>query len=225
MQASAPSLATAAADTRCILTPALSPSVSRTSNRRRDRAVDPGSISAGEREVRAGLSTCLTRLWRYGVLLSRRRDVADDLVQATFVRALERANQFQAGTQLDRWLFAILHSIWLNEVRSRRVRTGQGQVDADRVLMVDGGRQTEAHVLANQILLLADRLPLAQKTALWLAYVEGLSYGEIAEVTQVPIGTVMSRLAAARARITDSTVLDPARDGVPSLYFTPLQRA
>ena len=75
-----------------------------------------------QREVRAGLEPNLARLWRYGLMLAGARDVAEDLVQATCVRALERADQFQSGTRVDRWLFSILRSIWLNELRSRRVR-------------------------------------------------------------------------------------------------------
>ena len=63
---------------------------------------------ASESDIRSGLTENLSRLWRYGLVLSHRRDVADDLVQQTCVRALERATQFQVGTRLDRWLFAIL---------------------------------------------------------------------------------------------------------------------
>lgn len=167
-------------------------------------------ISASEREVRAGLKLYFGRLWRYGILLSHRRDVADDLVQATSVRALERAAQFQAGTRLDRWLFSILRSIWLNEVRARKVRMGQGLVDADVALTFNGEQQTETYVFVSQILHLADSLPMAQRHTLWLAYIEGLSYCEIAEVMKVPIGTVMSRLAAARAGLVDQATIDPS---------------
>jgi RNA polymerase sigma-70 factor (ECF subfamily) len=158
---------------------------------------------ASEEDIRTGLSQHLTRLWRYGLVLSRQRDVADDLVQATCVRALERAAQFAVGTRLDRWLFAILHSIWLNEVRSRRVRMGQGFVDADETLVFDGAQETETHILAGQVLQRVQALPEAQRTAVFLAYVEGLSYREVAEILDVPIGTVMSRLAAARAKLAD----------------------
>ncbi|MFS8047939.1 RNA polymerase sigma factor [Rhizobium sp. BR 314] len=161
-------------------------------------------VIASEDDIRMGLSQHLARLWRYGVVLSRQRDVADDLVQATCVRALERASQFTAGTRLDRWLFAILHSIWLNEVRSRRVRMGQGFVDADETLVFDGALETETHILAGQVLQRVQALPEAQRTAVFLAYVEGLSYREVAEILEVPIGTVMSRLAAARTKLAES---------------------
>ncbi len=158
---------------------------------------------ASEDEIRTGLSQHLKRLWRYAVVLSRQRDVADDLVQATCVRALERAGQYNSGTRLDRWLFSILHSIWLNEIRSRRVRQGQGFVDADEALVFDGAGQVETHLLATQVMRKVQDLPEAQRSAVFLAYVEGLSYREVAAVLDVPIGTVMSRLAAARAKLSE----------------------
>jgi RNA polymerase sigma-70 factor (ECF subfamily) len=166
---------------------------------------------ASEDEIRTGLGQHLSRLWRYAVTLSRQRDVADDLVQATCMRALERAAQFTPGTRLDRWLFSILHSIWLNEVRSRRVRAGQGFVDADTALVFDGAGEVETHIAANQVLRLVQELPEAQRSAVFLAYVEGLSYREVAEVLQVPIGTVMSRLAAARAKLAEATGTSAAK--------------
>jgi len=156
---------------------------------------------ASEDDIRTGLSQHLKRLWRYAMVLSRQRDVADDLVQATCVRALERTGQYNPGTRLDRWLFSILHSIWLNEIRSRRVRLGQGFVEADETLVFDGAGQAETHLLASQVMRKVQDLPEAQRSAVFLAYVEGLSYREVATVLDVPIGTVMSRLAAARAKL------------------------
>jgi RNA polymerase sigma-70 factor (ECF subfamily) len=155
----------------------------------------------GQDEVRAGLAEHLVRLWRYGLVLTGHRDAAEDLVQATCLRALERAHQFTAGTSLHRWLFAIMHSIWLNEVRARRVRQGEGVVDAETVLTVDGSEQIEANVLANQILREVQALPDGQREAVFLVYVEGLAYREAAHVLDVPVGTIMSRLAAARATL------------------------
>ena len=169
----------------------------------RDAGLAEAAI-ASEADIRSGLTEHLARLWRYGLVLSHQRDVADDLVQATCVRALERADQFVAGTRLDRWLFSILHSIWLNEIRARRVRQGQGFVDADETLSFDGAHDTETHVMANQVLKQVNALPDAQRSAVFLAYVEGLSYREVAAILDVPIGTVMSRLAAARAKLSET---------------------
>ncbi|WP_204354337.1 RNA polymerase sigma factor [Pseudomonas putida] len=145
----------------------------------------------------------LARLWRYGLLLSRQRHVAEDLVQATCVRALERAGQFEPGTRMDRWLMSILHSVWLNEVRARRVRDGQGTIEGEEVLSFDGEYAAQTHVMAAQVIRRVDALPEAQRETVFLAYVEGLSYREVADVLQVPIGTVMSRLAAARSKLAE----------------------
>src|SRR5271169_3735849 len=152
---------------------------------------------ASRDEIRAGLSQDLARLWRFGLALSGSRDVAEDLVQATCLRALERAEQFQSGTRLDRWLFAILRSIWLNELRARRVREGKGFVDPEQVLFTDGA-EIEANMFVGQVLNAVHRLPEAQRETVLLVYVEGLSYSEAADLLGTPIGTIMSRLAAAR---------------------------
>ncbi len=156
---------------------------------------------AGRREVRAGLEPSLARLWRYALVLSRARDVADDLVQATCLRAIERADQFAPGTRVDRWLFAILRSIWLNEIRSRRIREGGGFVDAEDALTTDGAREIEMNITASAVLRAMDRLPDAQRETLLLVYAEGYSYAEAAATLGVPIGTIMSRLAAGRAAL------------------------
>jgi RNA polymerase sigma-70 factor (ECF subfamily) len=167
-------------------------------------------MSAAEEAVRAGLQAHLARLWRYGLVLSGRRDVAEDLVQATCVRALERNAQFQPGTHLDRWLFSILHSIWLNEERARQIRQGAGFVDPETSLTVDGARQMEAGLMAAQVMREVQRLPEAQRDAVFLVYVEGMAYREAAEVIGVPIGTIMSRLAAARDTLGRRTGLKDA---------------
>nr|WP_314581990.1 RNA polymerase sigma factor [uncultured Pseudomonas sp.] len=146
----------------------------------------------------------LPRLWRYGLVLSRQKHLADDLVQATCVRALERAGQFTAGTRLDRWLLSIMHSIWLNEVRSQRVRQGQGFVDAEQELSFDGETEAQDQVLAAQVIKRVNSLPEAQRETVFLTYVEGLSYKEAAEILHIPVGTVMSRLAAARLKLAET---------------------
>lgn len=166
--------------------------------RPRYRAFAQVMFRTGQDEVRADLPRHLTRLWRYGLVLSGRREIAEDLVQATCLRALEREQQFAAGTNLQRWLFAIMHSIWLNEVRSRRIREGAGTVDAEATLAFDGSGQVEASVLAHQVLREVLALPDGQREAVFLVYCEGMAYREAADVLAVPIGTIMSRLAAAR---------------------------
>jgi len=150
----------------------------------------------------AELPALLPRLWRYGLVLARDPVAAEDLVQATCLRARERSTQFTVGTRLDYWLFSILRSIWINQLRAQRIRTGQGVVDAERVLVTDGERQIETNILAGQVLKRALELPEEQRETLLLVYVEGLTYQEAANVLNVPVGTVMSRLAAARLKLS-----------------------
>jgi RNA polymerase sigma-70 factor (ECF subfamily) len=154
----------------------------------------------------SGLADELKRLWRFGLVLSGNRDTAEDLVQSTCVRALERSHQFAPGTRLDRWLFAILYSIWINELRARRVRVGGGLVDAESALVFDGARAVETNILAGQVLRGVAELPEAQRETVFLVYVEGMTYREAAEFLNIPIGTVMSRLAAARGKLADLAV-------------------
>ncbi|WP_369789411.1 RNA polymerase sigma factor [Rouxiella sp. WC2420] len=130
------------------------------------------------------------------MVLSKKRDVADDLVQATCVRALERGHQVDGATSIDRWFFSILHSIWINEIRAQQVRRGQGFVDIGDLDALpdefDNQRQ------ANQVMQRVNHLPEAQRNAIFLVYVEGFTYQEAARTLDVPIGTIMSRLASAR---------------------------
>lgn len=156
---------------------------------------------ASRREVRLGLEQCLARLWRYAVVLSSSRDVADDLVQMTCVRAIERADQFAPGTKVDRWLFAILRSIWLNEIRARRVRERGGFVDAEEALTVDGAHEMEVNILTAQVLRAVGQLPEAQRETALLVYAEGYTYAEAAKALGIPIGTIMSQLASVRASL------------------------
>ena len=152
-------------------------------------------------EVRRGLERCLTRLWRYALLLSKAPDVAEDLVQATCVRAIERADQYTPGTRLDRWLFTILRSIWLNEQRARRVREGERSIDWENALTIDGARELETNIRAAEVLTAIGRLPEAQRETVLLVCGEGYSYAEAANLLGIPIGTVMSRLATARSAL------------------------
>jgi RNA polymerase sigma-70 factor, ECF subfamily len=158
---------------------------------------------ASRREVRAGLEPCLARLWRYALTLSRASGVAEDLVQATCLRAIERADQFASGTRLDRWLFAILRSIWLNDIRARGIREGDEFVDAEEALSTHGAHVIETNNLATQVLKAINRLPEAQRETTLLIYGEGFTYAEAADALGTPIATVMSQLAAARSALAN----------------------
>lgn len=157
---------------------------------------------ASRRELRQGLEPCLGRLWRYALVLSGANDAAESLVQATCRRAIERADQIPADGRLDRWLFAMLRSIWLDEIRPRRIREAKGLVDAEGAVSNDGAFEIGANILATRVLKSIVRLPEAQRETALLVYGESYSYAEAASALSIPIGAVMSRLAAARSALS-----------------------
>lgn len=145
----------------------------------------------------------MPRLWRYGLVLSGSRTDAQDLAQATAVRALERSGQFQPGTKLDRWCFTILASIWKNELRSRAVRRGGGLVPVEEAGLT-APDHTQTNISATRVLNQVLGLPKAMRETMFLVYVEGYSYAEAAERLEIPVGTVMSRLANGRRKLKEA---------------------
>ncbi len=169
-----------------------------------------------EEEVRDGLSALLPRLWRFALVLCRDNATADDLVQSTCIRALERASQFEAGSNLDRWTFTILASIWKNFARSEAIRRGKGLVEAADHLTVDARPQLEANILTKQVLSALNDMPDIQRSAVLLVYVEGWSYKEAAAALDIPLGTLMSRIGRARkslARLQEDGPVPPDQTG------------
>jgi RNA polymerase sigma-70 factor, ECF subfamily len=148
------------------------------------------------------------RLWRFGLRLTRHQADAEDLLQRTYVRALERRRQWQEGSSLISWLFSIMHSIWMNELRSAQ-RRREGSFESDEQLEqassadTDQGARSdpEYQFMCKQVVIAVNELPEAQRVALLLIAVEGLSYKEAAQVLDIPIGTVMSRLARGRLSV------------------------
>jgi RNA polymerase sigma-70 factor (ECF subfamily) len=141
------------------------------------------------------METAIPALRRYARALTRNAEAADDLVQDTLVRALRSEHLFHGG-DMRSWLFTILTNLNRNRLRSLARRPALSVLEdddaADMAGPEAGGRDIE-----RALALLVDD----QRTALLLVVLEGLSYREVADVQGVPIGTVMSRLARARAQI------------------------
>lgn len=153
-------------------------------------------------EVRNGVQDCFPRLWRYCRVLTGNSDAAYDLAQTVCVRAIQKEDQFEPGTTVDRWLFRIAQRTWLNELRSAAVRRGGGLVNVDDVDLASMAPDVETNIFAREVLNGVMALPEAQRMTVMLVYVEGLSYRDAAETLEIPIGTVMSRLAAARYKLS-----------------------
>ncbi len=154
---------------------------------------DPASERFGDQ-----LMAVLPRLRRFARGLTGSSVEADDLVQAACERALARRHQFQEGTRFDSWMFRIVQTIWIDQIRSREVRKEDGDIGEERLGSDEPVRRVEARLALAEVRRAVDRLPPDQRAALLLVTVEGLSYKEAAEVVQVPVGTIMSRLARAR---------------------------
>jgi RNA polymerase sigma-70 factor (ECF subfamily) len=122
--------------------------------------------------------------------------LADDLVQETLLRALDRAGQLNDPQRLRSWLCAILANCLKDHFRRARPLE---PLDED---MAAHGASPEAESASNQIAARVraeiERLPLGQRQAVTLVDLEGFSYAEVAEILEVPVGTVMSRLCRAR---------------------------
>jgi len=155
-------------------------------------------------DPRAELISLLPRLRRFAYGLTGDGHQADDLVQAGCLKAIERWSQYQSGTSLASWLFRILQTTWLDEYRTRqRQQTDSWDEGFDELMGDDGTTLLEARSEARAVRRLVAELPEDQRAVLMLVAVEGLSYKEAAEVLELPLGTVMSRLARARARLAE----------------------
>ncbi len=152
------------------------------------------------------LIAVLPRMRRFARGLTGSAVEADDLVQAACERALSRAHQFQEGTRFDSWMFRIVQTIWIDQLRARDTRKEEDESEAERIGTDEPRRRVEARLALQEVRRALSMLPPEQRAALLLVTVDGLSYKEAAEVAEVPVGTIMSRLA--RARIALQAKLD-----------------
>lgn len=140
----------------------------------------------------------IPRLRRYARALTGRGDAADDLVQDTLERALEKWRFWQRERDLRPWLFSIMHNLHI-DIHRRAGRVAYGD-DEELPLIPQRAEQDDALELRDLDRALA-LLPLEQREVLLLVGLEELSYAEVARALRLPQGTVMSRLSRARARL------------------------
>lgn len=149
----------------------------------------------------ADIVACIPSLRRYARGLVSDPDRADDLVQDTLERAWSRFSLWKRRGEVRAWMFGIMHNHFIDRVRAQRSRPEDSAGDALPELP-QRPQQTDGLEVRDLDRLL-QRLPPEQREVLLLVSVEELSYQEVAVITDVPVGTVMSRLSRARARLRD----------------------
>jgi RNA polymerase sigma-70 factor (ECF subfamily) len=170
---------------------------------------------AGQEVFATEALTYVDQLYATALRLTRSPSDAEDLVQDTYLKAFRAVNQFRPGSNLKAWLFTILQNTFRNARRDR----GRDPVDVDsetveRSPLGELTPNPEQRLLASaagaEVRQALDALPPAFREAVWLRDVEELSYAEIAQVLDVPIGTVMSRISRGR-RLLHERLLEQAR--------------
>ncbi|MDH4442797.1 MAG: RNA polymerase sigma factor [Rhizobium sp.] len=160
--------------------------------------------------VGARLVSFLPNLRRFAISLCRARDVADDLVQQTCERALAAADSFDPESRFDAWVFRILRNLWLDQLRRQKTAGPTVDIDDMHDLSVASGEgQSEARLALAKVEAALQQLPPEQREVLVLVCIEEMSYRYAADVLDIPVGTVMSRLARARKALSELTGINP----------------
>ena len=153
-------------------------------------------------EIRQRMVAFLPRLRRFCRTLTGNQDHGDDLVQATFERTLSRIDQWQPGTSLENWMFRIARNIHIDAFRAARARGIAVEIEqAADLAGADNLAHIESRSKLDAVRAAMDALPIEQREALALVVLDGRSYREAADALDVPIGTIMSRVARARQAI------------------------
>lgn len=145
-----------------------------------------------------------SKLYRMALAWCHDPMLADDLVQETLMLALQKIQQLKNDAAFDGWIYAILNNVWLGYLRKSRPSE-----DIDKIVIADNA-SPEHEILMQQVDLMVRSamcsLPNAQRQVVSLIDLDGLSYSEVADILQVPIGTVMSRLNRARSLLSTTII-------------------
>ncbi|MPT47648.1 MAG: sigma-70 family RNA polymerase sigma factor [Sphingobium sp.] len=158
-----------------------------------------GHIHLSDAEFKRELTAVIPHLRAFGRSLSGSRDVADDLVQETMLKAWAARSRFQAGTNMRAWTFIILRNHFLSQMRRSRFRGEWDELVADRLLSAPAGQDKQIELGDLQRALL--QLPQSQREALILVGAGGFAYEEAAEICGVAVGTIKSRVARGRTAL------------------------
>ena len=154
-------------------------------------------------DIKGEIAALVPRLRRFAYAICGNREEGDDLVQTACVKALSRIDQYRPGTRLDSWMFRIIQTSHIDAVRRRKRAAEPSDPELLERYSDDGrgARQNEQRMLLARVRAAIAALPEEQRAVMALVAIEGYSYKEAAAILETPIGTIMSRLARARARL------------------------
>jgi len=175
-------------------------------------------------DFKAELATVIPHLRAFGRSISGNRDLADDLVQETLMKAWAARERFEAGTNMRAWTFIILRNLYLSQMRRSRFRGEWDDLTADRILAASAGQDKQVELADVQRALM--QLPEAQREALILVGAGGFAYEEAADICGVAVGTIKSRVARGRVALEamlNDGAMPPRSEQPPSDGRSPLE--
>lgn len=152
-------------------------------------------------DFRDQLGGVIPHLRAFGRSLSGSRDMADDLVQETLLKAWAARNRFHAGTSMRAWTFTILRNLFLSQMRRARFKGDWDDLAAERSLAAPASQHGSVDLSDMQRALM--ELPETQREALILVGAGGFAYEEAAEICGVAVGTIKSRVARGRVALEE----------------------
>jgi RNA polymerase sigma-70 factor (ECF subfamily) len=152
-------------------------------------------------DKRSALTAELPHLMRYARALKRNAEAADDLVQDCAQRALSRLHLFKADTNMRAWLFTILHNLHVQDIRRQSRAVDQASYENGYENRHRAEPEQMGQLTARDLARAMDRLSDEQREVILLVGLEDMSYNQAAAILDVPVGTVMSRLARGRERL------------------------
>lgn len=141
----------------------------------------------------------LNSLRRFAYSLTNDMNDADDLVQVVVERLLNKP--IPEDVKALPWIFRVCKNAWIDEIRSRNVRAPDDSIDLDQIATDSSQNELEQEAQRRDLKQAIEKLPKAYRIVISLIIISGLSYAQTAETLEIPIGTVMSRVARARERL------------------------
>ena len=164
-----------------------------------DEAGRDAPVPLSDKEFKEQLAQVIPHLRAFGRSLSRSRDLADDLVQETLLKAWAARKRFQAGTNMRAWTFIILRNLFLSQMRRARFKGEWDEITASKLLAAPASQ--DRHVELGDMQRALMHLPQPQREALILVGAGGFAYEEAAEICGCAVGTIKSRVARGRVAL------------------------